>query len=81
MGDDTYLTGANWRHRRSGETYCIEGFVTREDDLETMVVYRKSMMHGSTDPIWIRPAREFFDGRYVRMFPGLNIEEPRHDPR
>lgn len=80
MTSDQYLTGANWTHRKSGKTYRIEGFATREDDLETMVIYRL-WTAGSTEPLWVRPAREFFDGRFVRLFPGLDINEVRHDPR
>jgi len=73
MNDGTYLTSANWEHIGSGETYCIMGLSTRESDAMTLVHYRKAM--DSTAPIWTRTASEFFDGRFVRLFPGYQRRE------
>lgn len=73
MNDDNYLTRANWRHQKSGVSYRITGFTTREQDHVTLVNY-----HSCTDPhgpIWTRPASEFFDGRFVRLF--LGYREPK----
>lgn len=69
MNDSTYLTSANWEHVKSGVAYCIMGISTREDDGMTLIHYRKAM--DSTAPIWTRTAAEFFDGRFVRLFPGF----------
>lgn len=72
--DDTYLIDATWRHRKTGEEYTILGFSTNEEDGMTMVHYRK-YDHTSTTPIWTRSMAAFFDGRFVRLFPGYKGEE------
>jgi hypothetical protein len=77
MNDGTYLTSANWEHVRSGVTYCIEGLSTRESDGMTLVHYRAAM--GTDTPVWTREAFEFFDGRFVRLFPGYQRREARGD--
>jgi hypothetical protein len=73
MNDGTYLTSANWEHVSSGNTYCIVGFSTRETDGMTLVHYRSAM--NNENPIWTRTASEFFDGRFVRLFPGYQRRE------
>lgn len=48
-------------HKKSGGTYWISDIAYLENNLETMVVYRSYRGDGL---IWIRPASEFFDGRF-----------------
>lgn len=69
LNDGTYLTDANWMHMKSCGVYCIAGFSTREVDGVTLVHYRNAQ--DVSAPIWTRPAPEFFDGRFQRMFPGF----------
>jgi hypothetical protein len=72
MNDGTYLTNANWKHMKSSKVYHIAGFSTRESDGVTLVHYRDSNDSGAIVPFWTRPASEFFDGRFVRLFPGYS---------
>lgn len=74
LNDGNYLSHANWHHLKSGVSYHIFGFSTRESDGVTLVHYRKAM--DSTAPIWTRTAAEFFDGRFVRLFPGIKLPDP-----
>lgn len=70
MSDD-YLKSAFWRHVKTGDTYHIIGFSTRESGQMTLVQYRKN---GPTEnPIWSRTLSEFMDGRFVRCFSGQRI--------
>ena len=54
----------NFTHLKSGKTYTILDFGVMEATLEPMVLYRRVdlMPNG---PIWIRPCKEFFDGRFM----------------
>ena len=57
-----------WKHVVSGEVYIIEGIVLDEADLTPMVLYHRV---GEEIPHhWVRPAGEFFDGRFVPHFSG-----------
>lgn len=56
-----------WKHVKTGELYEIVEFGIREADLSVQVIYRSSRMNG--EAIWIRPAKEFFDGRFVPFKP------------
>ncbi len=72
---EEYLTLPNWRHVKTGKLYKIVGFVTNEADLRTMVVYRSASHPTSftVEPVWVRPLSEFMDGRFVRLFPGIDL--------
>ena len=69
MNDGTYLTSANWKHIKSGKSYHIQCLSTRETDHMTLVHYRECTAFAA--PMWTRTASEFFDGRFVRLFPGF----------
>ncbi len=51
------------RHKKSGDVYRVEMFVTDEANLAPLVVYSDV----ETGTLWSRPAKEFFDGRYERV--------------
>ena len=54
--DNTY-----WKHKKTGGLYTVlYGQATLEADLSDVVVYRAL----SDGRIWVRPASEFFDGRF-----------------
>lgn len=72
---DKYITGANWLHKKTGHTYCIICFSTLEEDHRLMVNYRRWDDMGA--PIWCRPAADFFDGRFVRLFAGYKDGETK----
>lgn len=62
-----YRTGKQWKHLKSGGLYVVlHDDATREDDLEPVVVYQA--VDGGR--IWVRPAIEFFDGRFVPITTG-----------
>lgn len=50
-----------WIHRKTGERYEILYHGLQEGDLSSVVIYRK----WTGGPVWVRPAEEFFDGRFV----------------
>lgn len=52
-----------WRHERTGGVYATLMTAERESDHEPMLVYR-SVDDGT---VWVRPAEEFFDGRFKRV--------------
>lgn len=56
--------GDVWRHLRSGRSYSIIGTGLIEKTLDPAVMYKTAMGHG---PIFIRPADEFLDGRFIRQ--------------
>ena len=68
MTDDKYLTSANWEHTKTGKAYHIVAISTRKVDQMTLISYQDC--YSTNPPIWTRPAYEFFDGRFVRLFPG-----------
>ena len=51
-----------WEHQKTKEVYMIIGFGLIEKTLEPSVVYQSSQ-----GQIWIRPATEFFDGRFKQV--------------
>lgn len=48
-----------WIHKKTGHRYEIVTFALIEATLEPSVVYRSEK-----GQVWIRPAHEFFDGRF-----------------
>ncbi|AIT13306.1 hypothetical protein DSS3P1_71 [Ruegeria phage DSS3-P1] len=52
------------RHKKSGHVYRVMALAVREADLEPVVSYS-----GDDGLIWIRPASEFFDGRFEVYIP------------
>ncbi|MEO0861129.1 MAG: DUF1653 domain-containing protein [Pseudomonadota bacterium] len=57
-----------WQHKKSGGLYVVvERSAYIEADLTPAVVYR-SLFDGA---VWVRPAAEFFDGR----FRNLSVDE------
>jgi len=68
MTDDRYLTGSNWQHVKTGKAYRVILLSTRETDQATLISYQDC--YSTNPPIWTRPASEFLDGRFVRLFPG-----------
>lgn len=71
---EEYLTGVVWIHKKTGGEYYIESFTTREEDMITLVNYYKAG-GGKNNPVWTRPAHEFFDGRFLRFIPELRTSE------
>ncbi|WP_354453582.1 DUF1653 domain-containing protein [Methylobacterium sp. 1030] len=60
------VTGCLYRHRKRGSTYRIVGEANLQTsapvgDNERLVVYQ-----GDDGRIWVRPANEFFDGRFEK---------------
>lgn len=51
-------------HKKSGRLYEVMCNATRESDGVMMVVYRSI----ATGDRWVRPAAEFNDGRFERVF-------------
>lgn len=51
-----------WIHRKSGGKYDLLYHGLMEGDLSPVVIYTSLDKDG---PVWVRPAEEFFDGRFV----------------
>lgn len=67
--------GNRFRHVKSGHLYEVLTMALREEDLSIQVVYQRVGMGSDEEPpIWVRPARDFFDGRF-EMLPGAQ-EKP-----
>lgn len=49
-----------FRHKKTGGVYRIVNLAIQEADLTSVVVYANE----ATGAAWVRPASEFFDGRY-----------------
>ncbi len=64
-----------WRHLKTGGHYLLAMRVTREADLEELIVY-KSLSDGRR---WARPASEFFDGRFEPVIGREPLEFPDPD--
>jgi hypothetical protein len=56
---------SDWQHVKSGGIYAVKQHVIIEATLEPAVVYYKR--HADPAETWVRPASEFFDGRFVRV--------------
>lgn len=50
-----------YRHTKRGTVYRLINIGIQEASLEPVVIYSDV----NTGAIWVRPAREFFDGRFV----------------
>lgn len=62
MNDRTY-----WHHMKTGGLYTVlHDDAIREDDLEPVIVYQNV----GDGRIWVRPASEFFDGRFEMIEAG-----------
>ena len=59
-------------HQETGGKYVVICEAKRESDQEPMIVYRRV----GTDEKWVRPASEFFDGRFVNQ-DLFTVEEPK----
>jgi hypothetical protein len=62
-----------WLHKKTGGIYKFLYHAQIEATLDTVVVY-ESM---ATRTIWVRPTKEFFDGRFTPLVhsEGTPIEE------
>jgi hypothetical protein len=54
-----------WLHKKSGNKYFIRGYCIREADLALLVRYSRV----GTALEWVRPASEWFDGRFEIVVP------------
>ena len=55
--------GSIWIHAKTGGEYMVTAHGLIESNLHPAVIYRPML----GEPVsWIRPATEFFDGRFVR---------------
>lgn len=50
-------------HNKTSGLYVVICEAKRESDQEPMIIYRKV----GTDEKWVRPASEFFDGRFAKQ--------------
>ena len=50
-----------FQHQKSGNHYQVLAIALKEDDLTPSVVYSCE----TTGQVWVRPAAEFFDGRFA----------------
>lgn len=53
-----------WRHKKTGGFYELIADAEHSEDLSLMVVYRSV----TTGRVWVRPASEFYDGRFEQYF-------------
>ena len=56
---------SDWVHVKSGGKYAVQYHVIIEATLEPAVVYYKR--HADPRETWVRPASEFFDGRFEKQ--------------
>jgi hypothetical protein len=68
---DACPVGSQWRHRRSVGEYTVEGVALSEGGQQPVVIYRANRP-GAT--AWARVARDFMDGRFVRIADGEGLE-------
>ena len=66
--------GGNWlssftrvRHKKTGTVYRVIGPARIEATLEAAVIYVRADGEG---PYWVRPIREFIDGRFEQVRDG-----------
>lgn len=81
-----------FKHLKSGGIYEFMGVAVNEADMKTMVMYRPFIVEthddgeqvaGNTNLLWLRPASEFFDGRfepYVFLDHATTAEEFEDEP-
>lgn len=50
-----------YRHVKRGTVYRLINIAIREEDLTSVVIY----CDVGTGALWVRPASEFFDGRFA----------------
>ena len=55
-----------WKHVKTGGLYCI---VDNNVRIEAEAAHSVLYMNLVTSEKWVRPKSEFYDGRFVRMFP------------
>lgn len=60
ISDTTDLSGEIYRHIKTGHCYEVLGMGLIEATKDTSVIYRQV----DSDTVWIRPVKEFFDGRF-----------------
>lgn len=60
------IHGFDWVHVKSGKRYRLieHRLVVLEATLTELVLYQRAE---GTGPIWARPAKEFFDGRFKKV--------------
>ena len=58
------------RHIKSGRIYRIQMLATEEATVSPVVVYACAL----TGHVWVRPAKEFFDGRF-EVYVGAGHDE------
>ena len=56
--------GSQWQHAKSSGIYTVECVALSEGGQEPVVVYRPNKVNSTA---WVRVARDFLDGRFVRM--------------
>jgi hypothetical protein len=67
----TVELGRYYKHKKTGGLYMVVGLGVLESNLEEMVLYRyigtspRDKLHGTA--LWIRPKKEFEDGRFKAM--------------
>ena len=59
--NDAASLNAMYKHLQTGRIYCLLMHASDKTTGEEVVVYQSV----KTSRVWIRPSREFFDGRYV----------------
>lgn len=67
--------GSMWRHRNGGQ-YVVDGIAITEGTLAPAVIYRP--LDGNQPP-WVRPAAEFFDGRFARIGGSASLNKIKAD--
>jgi hypothetical protein len=53
-----------WQHSKTGGRYVIIYFGLLENTMEPAVIYQELDAEGPA-PVWVRPATQFFDGRFL----------------
>lgn len=61
--DEPITTNNLWRHIKTGGLYEVLMHGTMEADKQDMVIYKAQ----SDDRVWVRPAIEFYDGRFQQI--------------
>lgn len=61
--DNEKLYGKRYRHLKTGGLYEIVGAGQIEKTLEDVIIYQNV----ETGRMWVRPTKEFFDGRFEEV--------------